>query len=87
MPDWEFNELSDLKRFAKYLSEEFEFQGKQDLANQIKQFERIWSYPATEYLGEYRILLNKIISDFDDLDTKLIYNIKKAISSLNKAFK
>lgn len=87
MPDWEFNNLDDMKRFAKYLSTEFESQGNQKTANQIKQFERVWSYPATEYLGEFRNLLSDVIGESKDLESNIIKNIMKAISAINKAFK
>jgi hypothetical protein len=83
---WEFNEINDLTRFAKYLCSVLKDTGHNELADRVQVFQRVWVFPATEYLGEFRILLQEIQKNSITLPPDFTQGIKDAITSINKAF-
>lgn len=84
---WEFNSLEDLTRFAEYLGSVLTDTGQNELADRVKGFEKVWGIPATEYLGELRILLKELKKSSKTFPPEVNRGIKDAITSINRAFK
>ena len=82
----QFNKLSDMKEFAKYLSGELIKLGFNDRAKIIDEFSYNSYTTSSEYLGEFRILLQDLIKEniFDEDKIKLELVI--AVKAINKAF-
>jgi len=84
---WDFNSINVLKEFAEYISKTFDSLGEAELAKEVSDFTYNSFTTSSEYLGEYRILLQKIIQEKKNkIDNELYEDIQKAINAINKAF-
>lgn len=84
---WEFQSLREMKEFAKYLSEELKNHGLPELSKEVLEFKSNYYTTSSEYLGEFRIVLNEVLLKTNiNLSNDLVGNINKAIESINKAF-
>ncbi len=82
----QFEKNQDIKIFANYITGKLEASKHYDLANEVKTFENIFYTTSSEYLGEFRIILNKIISIETNLDKEDIIQIKRLIKEIDAAF-
>lgn len=83
---WEFNSLQDLKDFSVFISDELANLGKDNLAAEVKEFSFNTYTTSSEYLGELRITLNKVLSEGNTLNQEIRVCITKAIQAINKAW-
>lgn len=83
---FEFNSLNDVKEFAKYLSKELENFGYKDKSKMVYEFSYNSYTTSSEYLGEFRILLEDLKKQnvLDDDNIKI--EVDAAIRAINKAF-
>jgi hypothetical protein len=83
---WTFNDLQEMKQFALHLSNELNLHGEVNLANEVKYFSKNTYTTSSEYLGEFRIVLIRVLN----LDNKILLGLKDsirdAIASIDKAF-
>lgn len=87
MENWNFNSLKEVKEFAKIIGEELKTYGLKELSLEVLEFKYNYYATSSEYLGEFRIVLNKVLLyGSDRLPYKWINNIKKLIDAINKAF-
>ncbi|MCA1066122.1 hypothetical protein QTG56_25455 (plasmid) [Rossellomorea sp. AcN35-11] len=86
MNKWEFKSMEDLKKFAGVLSEELLLQDEADISRDVSYFTRNTFTTSSEYLGEFRILLEEVIKDIK-LNSSLVKTVKKAIKSIDKGFR
>ncbi|MDD4049354.1 MAG: hypothetical protein PHI90_11200 [Clostridia bacterium] len=85
--NWKFESLKEMKEFAKSLGEELKNSGLQELSNKVLEFKSNYYTTSSEYLGEFRIVLNEIIlCSKDKLSNKWVESIIKGIEAINKAF-
>ena len=83
----EFCGLQDMKQFAKLISTELEQNNRADLALETSGFSYNSYTTSSEYLGEFRLVLKKILKEKDfTLDNKIRQSIYKAIAAIDKAF-
>lgn len=83
----EFRDIQDLKKFANLVSSELAEKNIQDLSLEIGEFSYNSYTTSSEYLGEYRIILKKILSKVEiDLNKETKEKMLKAIEVINKAF-
>lgn len=75
-----------MKEFAKYLSKELENFGHKDKSKMVNEFSYNSYTTSSEYLGEFRILLEDLKKQnvLDDDNIKL--EVDAAIRAINKAF-
>ena len=79
--------LKEMKELAKCLGDELEYCGLKELSNEVREFRYNYYTTSSEYLGEFRIVLKKVLSHTKDkLSNKWIDNINIAIEMINKAF-
>lgn len=84
---WKFEGLEDMKEFAKYISFEMNKRGENELAAEVGGFEYNCYTTSSEYLGEFRITLLKILAKVGAfLDEETRGNISLAIETINKAW-
>lgn len=86
---WNFEELQDMKEFAKYLSLELSIGGFKDLATEVDMYSYNSYTTSSEYFGEFRIVLKKVFIEVDSIlekNTGIKNNILCAIEFINKAF-
>jgi hypothetical protein len=84
---WNFNDIQNMKDFAKFLSSELQRIGESKWSEEVSFFSSNTFATSSEYFGEFRIVLvelvgNKGISFSNDLKD----NIDLAIKSINRAF-
>jgi hypothetical protein len=83
----EFNDLQDMKEFAQYISDELMEKNRNNLALEVGEFSYNSFTTSSEYLGEFRIILKKVLSKVDIiLNKETIENISKAIKEIDRAF-
>lgn len=82
----EINDLQDIPRFARYLAIELQKQGLHTWSDEVASYDHVWGFPATEYLGEFRILLKELLRNEPLLPKSIQPDVKSAIQSLNKSF-
>ena len=86
--EWKFNELNDLKNFAKFLSSELSKQGEEGLASEISCFEYNAYTTSSEYLGEFKLALGKVLIKSPATGNEDVRNdIILAIKAIDKAWK
>lgn len=77
---WKYSTLKDMKEFAVFLGEELERCGLKKLSNEVNEFKLNYYITYSEYLGEFRIVLKKVISNSKDkLSNEWIDKIDLAI--------
>jgi pyoverdine/dityrosine biosynthesis protein Dit1 len=84
--NFKFEDLNDIKKFAKYLSEELERLGYNDMARMISEFSYNSYTTSSEYLGEFRFLLNDLIKQDILKDNDIKIEVENAIRTINRAF-
>ena len=82
----QFNQLSDMKEFAKYLSGELIKLGYNDRAKMVDEFSYNSYTTSSEYLGEFRLLLEDLIKENILTEDKIKLEIAIAVKAINKAF-
>lgn len=82
-----FNSLDDMKEFAKHLSEELMKISQVELAEEIKFFSYNTYTTSSEYLGEFKFILERILSEVNHPHFVQVDKIKDAIKEIRKAFK
>ena len=84
--NFEFNSLDDMKGFAKYLSKELKNFGYKDKSKMVNEFSYNSYTTSSEYLGEFRILLEDLKKQnvLDEDNIKL--GMEAAIKAINRAF-
>lgn len=84
---WEFESLKEMKEFAKSLGEELEGCGLKELSKEVLEFKSNYYTTSSEYLGEFRIVLNEVLLDAKDkLSSEWLQSIEKGVEAINKAF-
>lgn len=84
--DFEFNNLNDMKEFAKYLSKKLESFGYKDKSKMVNEFSYNSYTTSSEYLGEFRILLEDLKKQNVLKDENIKLGVDSAIKAINKAF-
>lgn len=84
--NFKFNHLNDMKEFAKYLSRELERLGYKDKSRIVSEFSYNSFTTSSEYLGEFRFLLEDLIKQNILSDDNIKLQIDNAIRAINKAF-
>lgn len=83
---FKFSNLNDMKEFAKYLSNELDKLGYKDEAKRINEFSYNSYTTSSEYLGEFRFLLEEL-KKYDILkNANMLLEADRAIKAINKAF-
>lgn len=82
----QFNKLNDMKEFAKYLSGELIKFGYNDRAKMVDEFSYNSYTTSSEYLGEFRILLEDLIKENILTEDKIKSEVAIAVKAINKAF-
>lgn len=82
----QFNQLSDMKEFAEYLSNELVRLGYNDKSKMVSGFSYNSYTTSSEYLGEFRILLEDLIRQNILSEDKIKIEVNAAIKAINKAF-
>lgn len=85
--NFKFNNLNDMKEFAKYLSKELENFGDKDNSKMVNQFSYNSYTTSSEYLGEFRILLEDLKKQKVLEDENIRLQVDAAIKAINKAFR
>jgi hypothetical protein len=84
---WEFESLKEMKEFAKILGIELERCGLEELSREVLEFKTNYYTTSSEYLGEIRIVLKKVLLDAkDELSSEWIESIEKGVQVINKVF-
>ncbi len=84
--NWNFESLKEMKEFAKNLSEVLESCGLKGLSNEVLEFKSNYYTTSSEYLGEFRLVLNKVLIDGKDkLSYEWLESIDKGIEAINKS--
>lgn len=85
--EWKFEKTQDIMRFADHISSELVKQGKHELVSEINQFSNTSFTTSSEFLGEFRMLMSKILLLKEiKLDKETESAIFKAIETISKAF-
>lgn len=82
----QFNQLDDMKKFAKYLSGELTRLGYNDRAKMVDEFSYNSYTTSSEYLGEFKILLEDLMKENILIDDKIKCEVVIAVKAINKAF-
>ncbi len=85
--EWKFENPQDIKKFADHMSSELMKRNKHELASEINQFCSTPFTTSSEFLGEFRIIMKKVLSQKEIIFDKGTKNgILKSIETINKAF-
>lgn len=85
--EWKFENINEMKQFAGSLSKHLQLQGEDAIANEISYFERSSYTTSSEYLGEFRIILRKVLSSGILIPADEFYQpVDHAIKAIDKAF-
>lgn len=85
--NWNFESLKEMKEFAKRLCEELEGCGLKELSREVLEFQSNYYTTSSEYLGEFRIVLNRVSLDAKDkLSNGWLQSIEKGVEAINKVF-
>jgi len=82
----QFNKLYDIKEFAKLLSSELIKLGYNDRAKMVDEFSYNSYTTSSEYLGEFRFLLEDLINENIFIENNMKLQVAIAIKTINKAF-
>ena len=82
----QFNKLDDMKEFAEYLAGELIKLGYDDKAKMVYEFSYNSYTTSSEYLGEFKILLEDLIKENMFHKDKIKSEISIAVKAINKAF-
>ena len=86
--NWSFENLNILKDFSIYLSVELDKVDETDLSNELKDWKDTFFTTSSEYLGELRVILCRILKiGCKNLSNDIKTNIRLAISAINNSFK
>ncbi len=80
-----FEGPEDLRRFTKYLVEEMEKCGHNDIVSELNEWGETPFSTSSEYLGELKLILEKVRS-INVLSRLNKQNIDACIEAINKAF-
>jgi len=83
---FEFNDLNDMKEFAKHLSKELENFGYKDKSEMVNGFSYNSYTTSSEYLGEFRVLLEDLKKQKILEGENIKLEVDAAIKAINKAF-
>jgi hypothetical protein len=82
-----FQDPKSFKDLASYLISELNKLDSTDYSNELNDWANTFYTTSSEYLGELRIILNKILNDSDiKLPDEVKNSIELAINAINKAF-
>lgn len=85
--EWKFEKPQDIMKFADHISSELVKQGKHELESEINQFCSTAFTTSSEFLGEFRMLMKKVLLRKEiKFDKETENGIFKAIETINKAF-
>lgn len=82
----QFDKLDDMKELAKYLAGVLIKLGYNDRAKIVYEFSYNSYTTSTEYLGEFKILLEDLIKENVFHEDKIKAEISVAVKAINKAF-
>ena len=82
----QLNSLDDMKQFAGHLAELLDQSGYKDKAEMVNDFFYNSFTTSSEYLGEFRIVLNRLIQSDIIAESAIISEIKTAIQAIDRAF-
>jgi hypothetical protein len=83
----EFNSLQDIKKFAELVYNELIRNNEEKLALEVSAFFYNSYTTPSEYLGEFRIILRKVLEEGNTfLNNETKESILKAIKTIDKAF-
>lgn len=85
--EWKFEKPQDNIKFAEHISSELVKQGKHELALESYQFCNTAFTTSSEFLGEFRLLMKKVLLQKEikfDIETE--NGIIKVIETINEAF-
>lgn len=84
---WNFQEPKSFKDLSSYLNSELSNLVNTNYLNELNDWANTSYTTSSEYLGELRIILNKILNDSNViLPIEVKNSIQLAISAINKAF-
>lgn len=84
---WNFQEPKSFKDLSRYLNSELSNLVNTNYLNELNDWANTSYTTSSEYLGELRIILNKILNDSNViLPIEVKNSIQLAISAINKAF-
>ena len=83
----EFHTIIDLKQFARDLAEELDSHGVKELADEVRVFQTNYFSSSSEYMGEFRIVLNLVSGTMaGKLPKKTIEMIQNSIEFISHEF-
>lgn len=83
----EFHTIIDLKQFARDLAEELDSHGVKELADKVREFQTNYFSSSSEYIGEFRIVLNLVLGTMaGKLPRKSIEKIQNSIEFISQEF-
>lgn len=83
----ELKALQDMKDFAQFISDYLLANNRENLALEVEKFSYNTYTTSSEYLGELRIVLKRILLETDMILSEEVKEyIAKAIEAINKAF-
>lgn len=85
--NFEFDDLDDMKKFASVLSNKLDELGFNEISKDTNQFSYNSYTTSTEYLGEFKLLLERIKKQNILNDEEIEFEIDKAIKIIERAFK
>lgn len=80
-----FNNNEDLRKFARTLAQKMEAIDETVLADELKNWDGEFFTTSSEFLGELKIILEKIKA-LKTIDDAIMRDVKECITSINKAF-
>lgn len=81
----QFENLNDMKKFAKYLENVLLKLGITEEANKVSAYSYNSFTTSSEYLGEFRIVLNDFNKSDISVNNEIRFEIESAINAINKA--
>jgi hypothetical protein len=83
----EFNSLQDIKKFAEFVSAELIRNHEEKLAVEVSTFSYNSYTTPSEYLGEFRIVLKRVLKERPTvLNEETKESILKAVETIDNAF-
>ncbi|MFW5995807.1 MAG: hypothetical protein ACOCQB_00935 [Halanaerobiaceae bacterium] len=83
--NFEFDDLEDMKEFAYVLSNKLKELGNNEISRKIKQFSYNSFTTSTEYLGEFKLLLERVKKLNILSGNEIKFEIDKAIKIIERA--
>ncbi len=75
---------SDLKAFSQYLADELAILGKTDFVEDLQKWSRTSCTTASEYLGEFRMILERILL-WEEIDNRMRKDVEACMEEIRKA--